>query len=284
VRAQPEGARLQASSELIGIAEIGIGMAGFAGVAAAILLRRSYQRDDQLRFLALFFATISVVVLAYIPRLFSLGGMADEAVWNWSSAAFLVVSALALPLGVTIAREARTFEKVPPRWAFLPLWVLFVGAPVLQLLNLLGLAGLRGIHLTGPAASWHHGIALELLPAVHPGRLADQALARPQAVCRSCRRGRVGNPPSLDRPPATARGERLTWVSPVRWIPQGRTIRSRALLDGPNLVAPGGSHLVRHHRTAPAEQSNHPRGSHLTRIRPPESRARTSPARRRAAR
>ena len=144
MRAQPEGGRLQASSELIGIAEIGIGMAGFAGVAAAILLSRSYQRDDQLRFSALFFATIAVVVLAYIPRLFSLGGMADEAVWNWSSAAFLVVSALALPLGVTIAREARTFEKVPPRWAFLPLWILFAGAPVLQLLNLLGLAGQSG--------------------------------------------------------------------------------------------------------------------------------------------
>lgn len=129
---------LDASEELLGIAQIAVGMAGFAGVAAAILLERSFQRDDQLRFLSLFFSTIAVVLLSFLPLLLGHAGMAAEAVWRWASAGFLAVALAALPLGVRIAREARTFEKVPPPWAFLPLWGLFVIAPILQTANLIG--------------------------------------------------------------------------------------------------------------------------------------------------
>jgi hypothetical protein len=136
---------------LLGVAEIGVGMAGFAGVAAAILLGRSFQRDDQLRFLALFFSTISVVLLAFVPLLLVLGGVAPTALWRWSSAAFLLVAAGGFPLGVTIAREARTFDKVPPKWTVLPLWGLFVAAPMAQVANLIGAAGGPGpvLYLSG---------------------------------------------------------------------------------------------------------------------------------------
>lgn len=126
------------SEELLGIAQIAVGMAGFAGVAAAILLERSFQRDDQLRFLSLFFSTIAVVLLSFLPLLLGHSGMAGEAVWWWASAGFLAVALAALPLGARIAKEAHTFEKVPPRWAVLPLWGLFAIAPVLQAVNLFG--------------------------------------------------------------------------------------------------------------------------------------------------
>lgn len=132
---------LDASEELLGIAQIAVGMAGFAGVAAAILLERSFQRDDQLRFLSLFFSTIAVVLLSFLPLLLGHTGMVHESIWRWASAGFLAVALAALPLGVRVAREAQTFEKMPPRWAFLPLWGLFTLAPILQTVNLFGAWG-----------------------------------------------------------------------------------------------------------------------------------------------
>jgi hypothetical protein len=137
-----KGARtLDVTSELLAIAQIAVGMAGFAGVAAAILLDRSFQRDDQLRFLALFFSTMSVVVLSFVPSLLAHGGVTGPSVWRWASAAFFVWSVISLPLGLTIRREAHTFEKTPPKWAFLPLWGVFFSAPLGQLANLFGWLG-----------------------------------------------------------------------------------------------------------------------------------------------
>lgn len=135
---------MDASGELLGIAQIAVGMAGFAGVAAAILLERSFQRDDQLRFLALFFSTIVVALLSFLPLLLRHGGIQGGAVWRWASAGFLLVAVASLPLGLAIGREAATFEKVPPRWALPPVWGLFALAPVLQGANVFGLLGGAG--------------------------------------------------------------------------------------------------------------------------------------------
>ena len=132
---------LEASEELLTIAQIAVGMAGFAGVAAAILLERSFQRDDQLRFLALFSSTIAVVVLSFLPLLLIRGGLQGAVAWRWASVGFLATSIAALPLSLMIAREAKTFQKVPPKGAFFAVWSLFALAPLLQLTNLFGLLG-----------------------------------------------------------------------------------------------------------------------------------------------
>lgn len=139
-----EGTVLDGSQELLGIAQIAMGMAGFAGVAAAILLERSFQRDDQLRFLSLFAGTIAVILLSFVPLLLGHAGLVGEAIWRWASVGFLAVALAALPLGVWVVREAKRFEKMPPRWALFPQWGLFAIAPLLQLANVFDFRGGAG--------------------------------------------------------------------------------------------------------------------------------------------
>lgn len=133
---------MDATPELLGIAQVAVGIAGFAGVAAAIMLSRSFERDDQLRFLALMFGTISVVLLAFVPMLLARAGLGDRSVWFWSSLVMIGVSLVGLPIGLTIRREAHGFRKVPPRWAFLLSWCCFASGTAAPALNLFGV--LRG--------------------------------------------------------------------------------------------------------------------------------------------
>lgn len=129
---------MDAMEELLGIAGVAVGLGGFAGVAAAFLLDRDYQRDDQLRFVALLFGTLSVTFLAFVPILLGRAGLNGEAAWRWSSVVALLVSAGGLQIGLTLVREARTFQKKPPRSVFVPQWILFVSGPVAHGLNLAG--------------------------------------------------------------------------------------------------------------------------------------------------
>lgn len=129
---------MDAVDELLGIAGVAVGLAGFAGVAAAFLLDRDFQRDDQLRFVALLFGTLSVTFLAFVPLLLNRAGLAARTAWAWSSVVALLVSAAGLQIGLTLAREAGAFEKKPPRWVFIPQWILFVSGPVAHGLNLAG--------------------------------------------------------------------------------------------------------------------------------------------------
>jgi hypothetical protein len=125
-------------SELTSLAEIGVGMAGFAGVAAAVLLGQSYKRDDQLRFISLFVGSVCVIFLAYVPVVLREAGIAGMTLWRVSSIIFFVVSSSVFPIGNTIRRERHTFEKLPPKWAFFPLWTFWALGPVLQILNAIG--------------------------------------------------------------------------------------------------------------------------------------------------
>jgi hypothetical protein len=142
---------VDAEAELLGIASVAVGLAGFAGIAAAFLLDRDYQRDDQLRFVALLFGTLSVVFLSFVPLLLVRAGMSEVSAWMWSSVVALLFSAGGLPIGLTIYREAHTFDKNPPRWVFLPLWAFFCSGPLAHGSNVAGL--LRGpgpvLFLTG---------------------------------------------------------------------------------------------------------------------------------------
>lgn len=125
-------------SELTSLAEIGVGMAGFAGVAAAVLLGQSYKRDDQLRFISLFVGSVAVIFLSWIPVVLREAGVDETTLWRVSSIIFVVASAAVFPIGNTIRREQHSFEKAPPKWAFFPLWTFWGLAPLLQILNGIG--------------------------------------------------------------------------------------------------------------------------------------------------
>ncbi|MEL7312398.1 MAG: hypothetical protein AAFN07_12855 [Pseudomonadota bacterium] len=126
---------------LLGLAETATGVAGFAGVAAAVMLSRSFERDDQFRFLCLFGSALSVVFLAYTPILLELSGLSGNQLWVWSSGVFIAVVAGALPLAIFTARLAVRQSNMAPRWALGPLWFFTLGAPITQVMNLLGWVG-----------------------------------------------------------------------------------------------------------------------------------------------
>ena len=114
---------VDAPDVLLGLAETAVGIAGFAGVAAAVMLSRSIERDDQFRFLCLFASALSVVFLAFTPVLLELAGIRGERLWAWSSSAFIAVALVALPLAVFTARLAARRQKMAPAWALGILWI-----------------------------------------------------------------------------------------------------------------------------------------------------------------
>jgi hypothetical protein len=132
---------MDASDVLLGIAETAVGVAGFAGVSAAVMLNRSIQRDDQFRFICLFASSLSVVFLAFVPILLEMSGMADARLWTWSSALFLGVTCVALPLAAFTSRLAIQQKNLAPPWALGILWFFTIAAPTTQVLNLVGQPG-----------------------------------------------------------------------------------------------------------------------------------------------
>lgn len=73
-----------------------------------------------------------------MPLLPARAGLTDRAVWTWSSIVALLVSAGGLQIGLTLIREARSFQKKPPRSVLVPRWILFCAGPVAHVLNLAG--------------------------------------------------------------------------------------------------------------------------------------------------
>ena len=91
---------MRGSDELLTIAEISVGIAGFSGVVAAFLQREQLHQLDQARFINLFVVAFATLFLAFVPISFSHAGFTGMALWRWSSAAMLV--AWLLNSGITI--------------------------------------------------------------------------------------------------------------------------------------------------------------------------------------
>lgn len=82
---------MEVREELLPIAEIAIGIAGFTGVIAAFLQRGGLHRVDRVRFVNLFVAAFITLLLAYVPIVVS-HLVADAArIWTYSSAVMVVV-------------------------------------------------------------------------------------------------------------------------------------------------------------------------------------------------
>ena len=76
--------------ELLTAAEIAIGLAGFAGVAAVFLQRSDQRLIDRLRFVNLFVLSFATVILAWVPLVIERMGYAGDALWSRSSAVMLL--------------------------------------------------------------------------------------------------------------------------------------------------------------------------------------------------
>ena len=82
---------MEAREELLTIAEISIGIAGFSGVIAAFLQRGGLHPLDRVRFAMIFAFSFTTLVLAYVPIVVS--HLLDETsgIWVHSSAVMIVV-------------------------------------------------------------------------------------------------------------------------------------------------------------------------------------------------
>jgi hypothetical protein len=108
---------LEGRDELLTIAEIAIGIAGFSGVVVAFVQRGSLPQADRLRFLAVFATAFSALLLAFVPSVLSYSGVRDAVVWRLSSLIMVLWSVLGLapyPRGVRMIRaELGTSTRLP---------------------------------------------------------------------------------------------------------------------------------------------------------------------------
>jgi len=95
--------------ELLTIAEIAVGLAGFAGVVAAFMHRVDTPRADRIRFVNLFAAAFATIVLAYTPLVFLHLGVRGEDVWVRSSVVMLLAWFINSAIG---SRVTRIFDEV----------------------------------------------------------------------------------------------------------------------------------------------------------------------------
>lgn len=77
--------------ELLTIAEIAIGIAGFSGVIAAFLQRGGLHALDRVRFIGLFTIAFTRLILAFVPIVVLQLPVEANALWAWSSGVMAVV-------------------------------------------------------------------------------------------------------------------------------------------------------------------------------------------------
>ena len=126
---------MDGQDELLTIAEIAVGLAGFSGVVAAFIQRGSLSAADRLRFVALFVTAFTALVLAFVPIMLAYGGFQDENLWHLSSTVMVLIGLpviAAYPFGVRrIRREIETHSLLPPMLILVPALIHLV----VQLMN-----------------------------------------------------------------------------------------------------------------------------------------------------
>ena len=83
--------------ELLTIAEIAIGIAGFTGVMAAFLQREGFHELDRVRFVNLFGMTFATLTLAFVPIVVA---EVSDAIWFYSSSVMIAVWFINIGFGI----------------------------------------------------------------------------------------------------------------------------------------------------------------------------------------
>jgi len=126
---------LEVREELLTIAEISIGIAGFSGVMAVFLQQGGLHIVDRLRFINLFTTAFSTLVLTFVPIAFSHAGVQGERLWVYSSLVMTFAWALNSSLGARMLpylREHVSHSLTLPRTAIIAPGVLNLVAQVLN--------------------------------------------------------------------------------------------------------------------------------------------------------
>ena len=130
---------MRASDELLTLAELAIGLAGFSGVVVAFARQGELTQVDRWRFAGLLSLTIGAAATAFVPSILHNFGVSGVALWRASSVVFLVVAVIYLlilpPRLIRISRERGT---VPPRAFIVGTFSLSAVNLATQLANALG--------------------------------------------------------------------------------------------------------------------------------------------------
>ena len=127
---------LEHQDELLNIAEISIGIAGFSGVIAAFLHRGGLGRFDRVRFLNLFVTAFSILVLSYVPIVIA---EISKSVWFYSSLVMIGVWAFSVMFATlymipVVNKRIDSFGMVPNTL----IWVPSCANLLIQILNVTG--------------------------------------------------------------------------------------------------------------------------------------------------
>ena len=106
---------MNAESFLSSIVEIGIGIAGFAGIIAAIRAQRltSWPTEQRLRLQILFFASAAAIMFALLPAFLIETGLPEAAVWRTGSAGMILWLVLAIGFRYRQASQAGVNMPIP---------------------------------------------------------------------------------------------------------------------------------------------------------------------------
>jgi hypothetical protein len=124
--------------ELLTIAEISIGLAGFSGVIAVFIQRGGLPLADRLRFLALFVTAFTALVLAFLPIVLAYSGFKDQDIWQISSGTMVLIGFVAL---LTYPFAVRTIRKEIEETSLLPHVLFLVPAGVHLVVQLANAGG-----------------------------------------------------------------------------------------------------------------------------------------------
>ena len=128
---------MNAESFLSSIVEIGIGIAGFAGIIAAIRSQRltSWPTLQRLQLQILFFASAAAILFALLPAFLAETGLTDATLWRVASVGMILWLVLAIGFRYRQANRAGVTMPIPR-----PMIVLASVSLVLQIGNVAVLA------------------------------------------------------------------------------------------------------------------------------------------------
>jgi hypothetical protein len=81
---------MEAADELLTIAQLAIGLAGFSGVVVAFSRQEGLREIDRFYFIALLTCAFTAVLLAFVPFFFHHEGLTGAALWKGSSIVMLI--------------------------------------------------------------------------------------------------------------------------------------------------------------------------------------------------
>ena len=130
---------MEASDELLTIAELAIGLAGFSGVVVVFRGQGGLRLVDRFRFLSVLSQALTVLVLAFVPFGFHYAGQSGQALWMGSSAVMVVfLLSSAWLLGIRFRPDFSVQDEQLPKSVEAVIWCVSTLNLLLAVANLVG--------------------------------------------------------------------------------------------------------------------------------------------------